>query len=321
MTGSLFDRMLTLKHLRQSWRKVRANHGMPGPDGVTVAQFAEHLDANLRALAAEVQRGSYRPGGLQPAQILTRGKVRALGVPPVRDRVLQRAALDVLAPVCDPRFAPCSFGYRPGRGVRDAVAEIIRLRDEGKVAVVDADIADCFGQLDHELLRQFVRAFVPDRRICDLLDRWIAIAMATPGNAGMARTRRGITLGSIVSPFLCNVYLHQLDLALLHRQFALVRYADDFVILCPNRKQAARSLAVTAELLQDLNLTLNERKTRLTSFDAGFDFLGVRFQRRGFTYLSLPPWPLGDAAAGDLPREVAAPARRPWLQRPFRREP
>lgn len=279
----LLDLVLAPGQLRHAWRLVRANHGVPGSDGVTIARFERDLAANLTALARDVRAGVYRPASPLPLQMRRGTKVRLLAIPTVRDRVLQRATLDVLTPRCDPRFAAGSFGYRPGLGVRQAVARIAALRRQGLLWVVDADIADCFASFDHARLRRVVREFVPDPAVCALLDAWIAL----PG------WRRGVPLGSVVSPFFCNIYLHALDLALDRRGFPAVRYADDFIVLAPDPARAGQALGATQAILRDLRLELNPRKTGIVSFAAGFTFLGVTF--RGADY----GWPPAEDVDGD----------------------
>jgi group II intron reverse transcriptase/maturase len=192
--------------------------------------------------------------------------------------VLQRAALNELEWRLDRRFLSCSYGYRPRRGLRQAVAEILRLRDAGQTWVVDADIDDCFDSLDHTLLASLVRQAIDAPRVAALLDLWMA--------AGRRRRQpnRGIAQGMPISPLLCNLYLHEMDWALVRRRWNLVRYADDFVLCCGSRAEAERALDAVAQVLERLKLRLEPRKTGITSFDQGFDFLGVHFQGRAYTF-------------------------------------
>jgi len=280
----LLDRTLSLDALRWAWRRVRENKGAPGGDGVSLRRYETLLEANLLALADEVRAGVYRPGPVRRVFFHERGKLRRLSILPVRDRILQRAALEVLVPLVEPSFLhpPCSFGYRPGLSLHDAVEAIVRLRDRGFVWVVDADIRDCFGSLDHALLRSFVAQVVPDRAMRELVDRWVA---GPPGKRGVVPAR-GIALGAVVSPLLCNIYLHHLDAGLRRRRLHSVRYADDFVVLCRSEVHAAWALRGVEKTLAGLNLTLNQTKTRVVSFDEGFDFLGVHFQGSDYSYVT-----------------------------------
>lgn len=278
----LLERALTLDALRWAWLRVRENDGAPGLDGVSLARFGRLLDANLLALADEVRTGTYQPGRLRDVAFFDGGKRRELAIPAVRDRVLQRSVLETLMPLLDPRFLPCSFGYRPGRSLYDAIQRIVRLRDRGFDWVVDADIRDCFGSLDHAVLGARLDVLVPDPGVRALLARWIAGPDVAEG-PGERRTR-GIPLGSVVSPLLCNVYLHQLDTGLTRRRYHLIRYADDFVVLCKSEAHAARAHRATEKVLTGLHLQLNAKKTRIVSFADGFEFLGVQFEGSDYYY-------------------------------------
>lgn len=277
----LLERILSLDALRWAWHRVRENRGKPGPDGVTLGRFAHLLDANLLALADEVRAGTYRPGPYRRLTVRSHCKARLIGIAPVRDRVLQRATLDALTPIVEPTFLPCSFGYRPLHSLQGAVERIVRLRERGLWWVVDADITACFASLDHALLSRFLEPLVPDLAVRRLLVGWMAASSGAAPNG----TGRGVPLGSVVSPLFCNVYLHHLDVGLRRRRLQLVRYADDFVVLCKSREHAQWALRGVEKILSGLGLDLNRRKTRVVSFDDGFDFLGVRFERTDYTYL------------------------------------
>ncbi len=278
--GSEEPPWLSLPALRAAWKVVRANKGTAGGDGVTIARFRMQLDANLLALQDEVRAGTYTPGPPRQTTVRTGAKWRRITVLPVRDRVLQRAVLDYLEPRLDRQFLARSYGYRPGRSIHHAVAHIVRLRDLGYTWVVDADIADCFGSLDHDYLLTFVAKAVPEPELQELVRRWIA----SPVQAQRGAQARGIPLGAPISPLLCNLYLHRLDCALRRRGLASVRYADDFVILCRGEVQAALALQKTAAILQGLRLSLRPEKTRIVSFAEGFEFVGVRFEGDDYTY-------------------------------------
>lgn len=271
------EEVLTLAQLRAAWDEVRANRGAAGGDGVSLGRFEHLLQANLLRLGDDVRAGRYVPGRVRLVEIRTGTKVRTLTILPVSDRVLQRAALDALTPVLDPGFLQCSFGYRPGRSVRDAVARVVRLRNHGKRWVLDADIRDCFGSLDHDVLREVLAGQIADRGLLDLLDLWIGRPSRAARGICMLGGR-GIPLGAVISPLFCNLYLHRLDVALQERRFHVVRYADDFIVLCRDEEEAQRALRATQRILAELRLELHEGKTRVVSFDEGFDFLGVHFR-------------------------------------------
>jgi group II intron reverse transcriptase/maturase len=279
MAVSLIDRVLSFDTLHFAWRRVEAKGGKPGGDGISLARFAQRIDANLLEIIDDVRAGAYRPGTVRMTTIRTGANERRISILPVRDRVLQRAALDVLTPVIDPTFLSCSFGYRPNLSIQDAVARIVDLRDRGLNWVIDADIRNCFGSLDHRLLARFLAEDVHDHDLCKLLTLWIA-----PPRVRVQPRVRGIPLGAPISPLFCNFYLHRLDESLRRRALKSVRYADDFVVFCKSGAHAEQSLRSLEKVIAGLNLTLNLTKTRLTTFDEGFDFLGVHFEGSDYRY-------------------------------------
>jgi len=260
-------------NLRRAWVEMAANSGVAGVDHVSVAVWGRDWEARLLALAADVRAGRYRPAELRERHVPKprgRGK-RLLRIPTVTDRVLQRAVLQVAQPLLEPRFLPCSFGYRPRRGVADAVRAITHLRRQGYLWVLDADIDDFFNQVDHALLEAFLDEDLPDDSLLPLIHAWNTVDCLTPAGD------RGIPTGSPLSPLLANVYLHRLDAAVTARGWPLVRYADDFIVLAawPGGRDAAHALV--GEVLAGLKLGFEPDKTRLASFETGFDFLGVAF--------------------------------------------
>lgn len=269
----MIDAVLSWSNLCQAWEKVADNRGSPGPDHVSITRFARHWEENLRRLQELVRSRKYRPGGLRRVAIPKRtGGQRLLSIPNVGDRVLQRAALNLLEAHLDRRFLACSYAYRPRRGLRQAVGAILQLRETGHRFVVEADIDDCFGSLDHALLLDLVQRKIEDSRVVALIEQWLA--------AGRQRRHpdRGVAQGMPISPLLCNLYLHEMDWALVRKRWNLVRYADDFVVCCASRTQAEMGLEAITSALDALKLRLEPRKTRITSFNEGFEFLGVYFQ-------------------------------------------
>lgn len=233
------------------------------------------------ALAYAISTNQYKPLPLRERAIPKRNKreMRRLRIPTVTDRVVQRAVLEVLYPITEGYFLPCSFGYRPGRGLQDAVRVMQRFRRRGLMWVLDADIDDYFNQVDHALLRSFLRRDLPDESLLRLIDLWLDKGRATPDEA------RGIPMGSPLSPVLANVYLHRLDRVLLREGLALVRYADDFVVLAGDESAALACREQVAAVLDSLKLRYEPSKTSVTSFDAGFEFLGVHFENGYYWYL------------------------------------
>lgn len=267
--------------MRAAWEEVAEKKGAPGIDGVSIARWRRNWEERLVNLAAAVRTGTYRPRPPKRFTIPKKdGSLRYLTNFTVTDRVLQRAVLRVLDDLFDRHFLDCSFGYRQGRGVRDAVQVILRYRDEGLRWVLDADIDDCFDSLDHELLMTFVREEVEDPIVLRLIEGWLRVGRRNPEVA------RGIPLGAVISPLLCNIYLHRLDCGLTRRGHALVRYADDFCVFCRERAEAEAAWRDTEEVLAQIRLRLEPRKTAITSFDEGFDFLGVHFYRDTYSFIA-----------------------------------
>jgi group II intron reverse transcriptase/maturase len=294
------DSILTLDSLEWAWLRVRRNQGAAGADGITADRFARSLEANLLTLAEEVNAWNYIPGPVRFVMVQKPGKLRRLAILTIRDRVLQRAVLDHLVPIVEPSFLPCSFGYRPGRSIQDAVERIVHLRNRGMTEVIDADIRNCFDNLDHALLMEFVRRQAPDidPRVFALIRQWIAM----PERPRLHRKDRprqiGILQGAPLSPLLCNIYLHKMDASLRRRLLVSVRYADDFVVFCRSPEHAEHGMREVQKILNGIRLSLHPGKTRLADFDRGFDFLGVHFEGDSYSYVtegrtvtveSLPP--------------------------------
>ncbi len=278
MTLSLFRDALTYTRLFEAWLKVRANQGGPGIDGVTLEAFERTLADNLKQLQRDAVRGNYRPDRLLGVDIQQEGKKpRRLAIPTVRDRVIQTAVALVLTPIFEAEFEDASFAYRRGRSVKRAVERVERYRDLGFRWVVDADISAFFDNIDHALLLKAVRELVSDARILALIEQWIRAEVVVQGVAHP--TSKGVPQGSPISPMLANLYLDQFDEVLLAENLRLVRYADDFLILCKDKPRAEEALELTADLLAKLRLRLNTAKTRIVNFDHGFRFLGVTFVR------------------------------------------
>lgn len=276
---ALIDAILTRENMAQAWERVRANKSAPGVDGVTLKRWARNLEANLERLREQVRTNTYRPNRPKRFQMRTRdGKVRELARLTVADKVLQRAALNVLEGVYDPRFLSCSHGYRPRRSTATAVQQVLVHRDQGLRWVVDADIAACFDNLDHELIVRLLQRVVKDWFVLNLTTLWL--------QAGRKHRRRavGVPLGAVLAPLWCNIVLHQLDAQLSCAGWKLVRYADDFVILTAHAAHAELALEQTRAVLARLRLQLAPAKTRVTNFDEGFRFLGVDFERDRWSY-------------------------------------
>lgn len=272
--------------LRRAWQVVRRNGATPGVDRVTMRQFERNRDRNLARLREELVGGTYEPLPVQRVLVpKPGGGLRPLAIWSLRDRVAQRAVHDYLVPIVEPRFLDCSYGFRPGRSVADAVQAVIGARDASRRWVVDADIEDCFGSLDHRRLVGQVRAWVQEPAVVALIEKWLRARVYNPAR-GLPATAAA-SQGGVITPLLANLYLHAFDVQVTRivSYGTLVRFADDFVILCRRRREAEVALVAARQALGRLRLRLNPRKTRLVHFDQGFKFLGVFFLRNEHFYL------------------------------------
>lgn len=275
----LFERITRLDTLDAAWAKVRSNGGCAGGDGMSIEMFQARSAKELILLSAAMRGGRYRPGDYRLLRIDKKGGgTRPLAIPSIIDRVAQTACAATLGPILDATFADGSFGYRPGRGVADAVRAVSEWRKRGYEWVVEADIVRCFEQIPHDPLLDRLAQTLGDGEdadaILDLTAMWIDHAGDTLETPGL-----GLPQGSPLSPLLCNLWLDGLDDALEQPGLRVVRYADDFVILCKTEARARQALDLAAEILETHALELKSRKTRVVNFDRGFEFLGHLFVR------------------------------------------
>lgn len=283
---TLYDKMYAPDNLIEAWQKVKKNRGKPGWDKESIVQFEENWQANLAELHRLLKEKRYAPPPVLrvniPKEVDSRGRVtktRPLGIPTVRDRIVQQAMVQVIGPIFEAEFGDCNNGYREGRSTHTAIAQIRRYYEEGYRYVVDADIQGFFDALDHELLMGFVREKIIDGSVLGLIRAWLKAGVMEDMKLKVVTT--GSPQGGVISPLLANVYLHQFDRVMTERGYLLVRYADDFVILCKLERKAERALAVAKEILEgQLKLKVHPEKTRIVHFRDGFDFLGCRFRGR-----------------------------------------
>lgn len=284
---SLYDEVCRKEVLWEAWQRVKANGGSSGVDGVTVEMIkATGEQEYLRALWKELLAKQYKAGPLRRVWIpKANGKQRPLGIPSVKDRIVQQAVRLVIEPIYEARFSESSFGFRPGRGCHQAVEEVAKYLNWGPVNVVEADIVDCFGSIPHRRLMKAVALRIADGSILRLIRQWLKCGVMEAGQ--FKETTAGTPQGGVISPLLANIYLDALDKLWEKRKMNsrfghnahLVRYADDLVILTNNSPDAPEALL--RETLGRLDLKPHPEKTRvLNAKESHFDFLGFNFRQR-----------------------------------------
>lgn len=278
---TLYDKVYAVENLRWAWHQVAANRGAAGVDGQSVKAFGAQADVHLAALQRRLAQQRFQPLPVRRHWISKSGKKgrRPLGIPAVRDRVVQAAVVNVLEPIFEAEFLDCSFGYRPGRSQHQALDRVSQALAQGATWVVDADIRGCFDQIPQDPLLDAVAQRVADGTLLALLRAFLQAGVLE--GQDFQPTETGTPQGAVLSPLLCNIYLHRLDQALTAQGFTLVRYADDFVVLCHSQAEAEAALAALRAVLAELGLTLSEEKTRIVQVEeASFTFLGYTFYRR-----------------------------------------
>jgi RNA-directed DNA polymerase len=277
---ALMDKVFAPKTLAAAWMKVRDNKGAVGVDGQSIERFAARADDYLAELSTALREGSYQPQAVKRVDIPKGdGKMRPLGIPTVKDRIVQQAVRLVIEPIFEAEFHDGSYGFRPGRGCHDALREVDRLLEDGYAYVVDADLAGYFDSIPHDRLMARVEAKVSDGRVLDLIRGWLT-ADILKGLEQWTPTQ-GSPQGAVISPLLANVYLDPLDAFIAWRGYRMVRYADDFVILCRTREEAEAALAAVRAWVSENGLALHPAKTHVGDCrqpGQGFEFLGYRFE-------------------------------------------
>lgn len=277
---SLMDKVESISNLRASFRRVRQNGGAAGVDRVTIEMFEQRLEENLTKLQRDLQEGRYRPAAIRRTWIPKPGKQekRPLGIPTVRDRVVQTALRNVLEPIFEKRFAKQSFGFRPESGCRAALERVVELLEGGYRFVVDVDLRQYFDSIPHAPLMGRIHQDVADGRVLGLLESFLDQEIFE----GLDRwtPTSGTPQGAVISPLLSNIYLNPLDHLMAEQGFEMIRYADDFVVLCRSREAAEEALGVIRRWVEDAGLALHPVKTKIVmSPEEAFEFLGYRFVR------------------------------------------
>jgi RNA-directed DNA polymerase len=278
---SLIDKVASVKALRAAFERVKRNRGAAGVDHVTVEMFAARLDENLDKLSRSLVEGTYQPQAILRRWIPKAGtnEKRPLGIPTVRDRVGETLLRSVLEPIFERDFAQGSYGFRPGRGCHDALWRVEELLDAGHTWVVDADLRSFFDTMSHEVLMERVRQEVADGKVLSLIEAFLGQEVME-GMEGWEPVE-GTPQGAVISPLLSNIYLSPLDHLMAEKGFQMIRYADDFVILCRSEEEAQAALREVQEWTTLVGLSLHPEKTRIVDATqrGGFDFLGYHFER------------------------------------------
>jgi RNA-directed DNA polymerase len=278
---SLIDKVYALPNLQQAWQQVAANGGAPGSDGMTIAKFRENADQRLAALATDLRAKTYRPQPVRRVFIpKAGGGRRPLGIPSVRDRIVQQALRQILEPLFEAKFSSRSHGFRPERGCATALSVVDRAVRHGYQWVVDADLQAFFDSVDHEQLLAALQEEIADGSVLRLVRQILKAGVFLPDTANVEPTEWGTPQGGPLSPLLANVYLHRFDTQMVAAGYGLVRYADDFVIFAKSESEAAAALALARQVLEgELGLVLHPEKTRVVSVAGGFEFLGFHYFR------------------------------------------
>jgi RNA-directed DNA polymerase len=282
---SLIDKVYNTKNLYEAWLKVKKNKGSGGIDGVTIEKFEKNLNLNLGEIQRLLQQNRYEPDPVRRHFIeKENGKLRPLGISTIRDRVCQQAVRQIIEPIFEQDFYYYSFGFRPGYSAHQAISTIRRAKRGGYDYVVDLDIMSFFDEIPHELLMKKVRERITDGKVLTLIRSWLTAGVMEGDQ--FHETEVGSPQGGVISPLLANIYMNHFDWGMKECGFAVVRYADDAVILCNTKEKAEEAYLTAKAILEgELHLRMHPEKTKVVHFDEGFRFLGFDFWK---DYLILP---------------------------------
>jgi RNA-directed DNA polymerase len=272
---SLIDKIYRKENLELAFKHVKRNNGAPGIDGETVSDFAAKLELNIEFLHERLKTNRYEPSPVRRVEIeKPEGGVRLLGIPTIKDRVVQQAIVNIIEPIFDKTFHPSSYGYRPNHSQQQAVAKAERFMNKyGLEHVVDMDLSKCFDTLDHEIMIKAVSEHVSDGRVLDLIRKFLKAGVMHSNN--FSKTEVGSPQGGVCSPLLSNIYLNQFDQKMMSKGIRIVRFADDILIFAKDKKTAGDYKAYATKVLEEeLKLKVNQEKTKLTSVHEGVEFLG-----------------------------------------------
>jgi group II intron reverse transcriptase/maturase len=319
------DKVYKMKNLELAWQKVRENRGAGGIDGVSIEMFEGNLAGNLGKLHEELKTDTYEPQPVRQKMMPKPGepeKERELGIPRIYDRVCQQALTNRLQPIFEPVFDDANFGYRKGRSAKDALRKVWRELKEGREWIVDADLKDFFGSVDHEKLLLLVSQLVADGRVLGIIEGILKAGCYAEGET--LPTEQGTPQGGVISPLLSNILLTPFDWEMRRKGYRLTRYADDWVVTCTSRSEAQAALTAAKRILEKLGVTLHAEKTRIAHVRQGFEFLGFKIKRGKPSSLKLAPEKIRSGVVpGSLyayPREKSVRHFREQIRRLTRRK-
>jgi len=274
---SLIDKVYTRPNLYVAWEKVKANKGSGGIDDVSIKEIEQNLMLNIEEIHRLLYEDRYQPQPVKRVWIpKPDGNKRPLGIPTVRDRVVQQAILNKLTPIFEPKFLDCSYGFRPNRSAHQSIQKVDEYLNSGYRWVVEVDIEKFFDTINQEKLIDFVAEEIADGRVLRLVRSFLHSGVMEDMKIEYQST--GTPQGGVISPLLANIYLYQFDKEMTESGYKVIRYADDIVILCQKKIEAEQALRKTREILErELNLKLNPEKTKITHKSKGFEFLGYNF--------------------------------------------
>jgi len=284
---SLIDKIYNKNNILEAFKRVKKNKGAPGVDGETVEYFQSLLDDKINEIHSELKEGIYKPSPVRRTYIeKDDGTQRPLGIPTVKDRVVQQAVRNIIEPIFEPNFHPSSYGYRPNCSCQKAVAKAERFINKWELEyVVDMDLSKCFDTLNHELIIKSVNEKISDGKVLKLIRTFLESGILEDG--AFEETPIGSPQGGVISPLLMNIYMDKFDKKMMERGIRIVRYADDILVFAKSESEAGRYRTFATNILQnELKLTVNSKKTHITNVYKGVPYLGFIIKRN---YISIHP--------------------------------
>lgn len=274
---SLIDKVYDMKNLDVAWEEVKRNKGSGGVDGISIEEFKKQDWIRLWEIQRLLRENRYEPAPVRRKYIKKdNGKWRPLGIPTIRDRIVQQAVRRVIEPLFEQYFYPHSYGFRKNRSAHQALNTVQQARKAGYEYVVDLDIQSYFDEIPHDRLMEKVRERVTDGKVLNLIKKWLTAGVMEDDQ--FHETEIGSPQGGVISPLLANIYLNQFDWGMKEKGFPVVRYADDAIVFCKTREQAKKAYQAARDILEDeLQLRMHPVKTKIVQFEEGFHFLGFQF--------------------------------------------